>query len=281
MSGWSVAFLVSMVSAAHGAPTPATAKTAGPKMGATELREALHSGAADAHEVLLKRLATEVQDGGVGRATAWSPVLREYLSEGGDPRVLRSALSLLELIGGPDASRAIGLYLQHRVPEIRRTAARALIRTKGPDAIAALRSGLRMSDPVVRGYAATGLGQLGAKDAIDDLFAALDRGVPEAAASIGQLCTEAQCERFLGYLGKLAFDIVTSGVDPILFRASPLPEALQMQAVGVIRELGTTEARKYLEDVAGRYKESKKVKASIEAAIRSLPSAGRAVEVLQ
>jgi hypothetical protein len=56
---------------------------------------------------------------------------------------------------------------------------------------------------------------------VGDLFLALDHRVPGSAASIGQLCTGAECDRFGGRIGQLPFDVVASGLQPMLFRSAP------------------------------------------------------------
>ncbi len=155
---------------------------------------------------------------------------------------------------------------------MRRQAARALLKTKGKDAVVALRQSLRSSDPVVRGTAATGLGALGARDALPDLFLAFDRGVTEAGASIGELCTPEECEKFAERTGKVPFDVMSSGFDQILFRpSSEIPDETKLALVGRMREIGTAEVGKYLADVADRWpkESSKKLKQVIESAARA------------
>ena len=65
---------------------------------------------------------------------------------------------------------------------------------------------------------ATGLGSMKAKDAVGDLFVALDHKVPEAAVSIGLLCAGNECDKLAAKLGSVAFDVVTSGLEEVLFR---------------------------------------------------------------
>ena len=150
---------------------------------------------------------------------------------------------------------------------MRHAAVKALAKTKGPDAVTALRRALRDSDAVVRGVAATGLGALKAKDAVRDLFAALDHNVGEAAASIGQLCAPAECDELAGKLGKLPFDVVTGGIDQVLFRPpTEIDDDQKVKMVGRVRELGTAEANKFLKDVQGRWPKtwSPRVKQAID-----------------
>jgi hypothetical protein len=184
------------------------------------------------------------------------------------PRWTRSAPS-----ASSSSSAALRPYLRHRSPELRRAAVRNLLKTKGPDAIAGFREGLRSEDGMVRGFSASGLGALGAKEATADLFLALDRGVVEAAGGAGQLCTGADCQKLTRYLGKLPFEVVTSGLDAVLFRTPPLDEALLLDVVTAIRELATPEAGKYLADVASRWPAtgSPKVKKALDQAVAMIP----------
>jgi HEAT repeat protein len=131
---------------------------------------------------------------------------------------------------------------------------KALTRTKGAAATTAFRRALSDKDPAVRATAASGLGALKAKDAVPDLFLALDHRVNEAAASIGVLCNPAQCEELAGKLGKHPFDVVTSGLDEVLFRpTSEVSDDAKIKVIGRVRELGTMEANKFLRDVQKRW----------------------------
>jgi hypothetical protein len=109
-------------------------------------------------------------------------------------------------------------------------------------------------DAMVRGIAATGLGSLKAKEAVGDLFVALDHRVSEAAASIGELCAPAECDELAGKLGKLPFDVVTGGLDQVLFRPpSEVDDDQKVKMIGRVRELGTAEANRFLKDVQKRW----------------------------
>jgi HEAT repeats len=158
------------------------------------------------------------------------------------------------------------------VAEIRRDAVKALARTKGPEAIAALRQGLRGSDAIVRALSALGLGALQARDALPELFTALDRHLSEAAAAIGQMCEPAACERLLSRLGALPFNVVVSGLDPMLLRPTPLPDALLLEVVRKVEALGTPEAGRFLSEVRSRWPASgsKAVMQALDAAAAAL-----------
>lgn len=204
-----------------------------------------------------------------------APKISKLLTAGTTVALAQKAFAAAASIGESSSSKAIAPYIHHRNQGLRRAAVKALAETGGADAIAAFRKGLRSKDGMVRGYSATGLGNLDAKDSIDDLFLALDHNVTEAAASIGKLCAPADCKKLVTRVQRVAFDVMTSGFDPILFRAEPLDEKDQLHIIGTIRELGTKEAGQYLVDVQSRWPEhySEKVKQAIDTAITSIPGA--------
>jgi HEAT repeat protein len=163
-------------------------------------------------------------------------------------------------------------YATHRTVALRRAAVKALTRTKGPAATPALRRALGDADTQVRGTAASGLGALKAKEAVGDLFLALDHKVNEAAASIGQLCSPEQCDQLAAKLGKLPFDVVTSGLDLVLFRpASEVPDDTKIKVLGRLRELGTAEANRFLKDVDKRLakQSSPRIRQALEQAVKA------------
>lgn len=235
-------------------------------------------------ELDVEALEKEIESGDEGRILAalekvakskdpaGAPVVLAVLRRGATPAVLQAAFKAAAKIKAESTSAAIAPYVRHRTPDVRRGAVGALLGTGGPAATEALTRALRSRDAVVRGMAATGLGTLGAHDSLDDLFKAFDRGVAEAAASIGLLCRGAECERFVALSGKKPFDVMVSGYDQILFRpAKEVPDDQKLELVGKLRELGTAEVGKYLSDVADRWPKewSAEVKKVIEAAARA------------
>ncbi len=201
----------------------------------------------------IKGALDDVRTAGKGAASV-APVIVDLLDRGLGPELTVAAIDTLGDLESPGASRVLAWYAVHRSPAVRQAAVKALARTKGPEAVAALRHALSDDDAMVRGIAATGLGSLKAKDAVRDLFTALDHKVGEAAASIGQLCSPAECEELTGKLGKLPFDVVTGGLDQVLFRPpAELDDDEKVKVIGRIRELGTEEANKFLRDVQKRW----------------------------
>ncbi len=198
------------------------------------------------------------------------PAIAELLGKGLPPPLTVAAIETLGDTESESASEALSWYVRHRTPSIRRAAVTALARTRGAAAVKALRSALSDPDPAVRGLSATGLGSMKAKDAVTDLFVALDHKVAEAAASIGQLCAGNECDRLAGKLGSVPFDVVTSGLDQVLFRpATDVSDDVKVKIVGRVRELGTGEANKFLKDVQTKWPKtwSTRVKQSLDQAV--------------
>jgi HEAT repeat protein len=206
-----------------------------------------------------------------------APLVGSVLEQGSTSKVLLMALDTAGRLKAPTLGDRVAPYIRHRNGEVRRAAVRALVKTQGPHAAAALRQALRSSDPFVRNTAASGLGSLGAKDAVEDLFKALANNVAEAAASIGQLCDAASCEKLAGLLGKAPFDIVTGGLEQTLFRpATEVPDAVKIKIVVRLREVGTNESRRYLTDVRSRWPAdgSAAVRQALDSAVKGAPTGG-------
>ena len=198
------------------------------------------------------------------------PAIVDLLEKGLPPPLTVAAIETLGDTESEGASEALSSYAHHRTPSIRRAAVTALARTRGAAAVKALRAALSDPDPAVRGLSATGLGSMKAKDAVADLFVALDHKVAEAAASIGQLCAGNECDRLASKLGSVPFDVVTGGLDQVLFRpAADVSDDLKVKIVGRVREIGTGEANKFLRDVQTKWPKtwSTRVKQSIDQAV--------------
>ena len=213
----------------------------------------------------------DIRLGGAGAASA-APAVAEALGKGLSEPLTNQAIDTLADLESQEGSAILSLYASHRNVAIRRAAVKALTRTKGAAAGAALRHALADGDAQVRGNAASGLGALKAKDAVPDLFVALDHKVNEASASIGQLCNAQQCEQLAGKLGQLPFDVVTGGLDPILFRpVAEVSEDTKIKVLGRLRELGTAEANRYLGEVEKRLPKetSPRIKQAVEQAVKA------------
>ncbi len=211
--------------------------------------EKLHSG----DEATIKGALDDLRMAGKSASGA-TPVIAELLLRGLTTELTVAAIETLGDLESEAASPALAAYAVHRTPPIRQAAVKALAKTRGETAVAALRHALSDDDAMVRGIAATGLGSLKAKEAVRDLFVALDHHVSEAATSIGELCAPAECDELAGKLGKLQFDVVTGGLDQVLFRpVSEVDDDQKVKMIGRVRELGTAEANRFLKDVQKRW----------------------------
>jgi hypothetical protein len=198
------------------------------------------------------------------------PAIAELLKQGLPPALAQSAVETLGETGSDGASEVLGWYAHHRNVALRRAAVEALGKTRGAIAIKALRATLSDPDQSVRGLSATALGDMKAREAVGDLFVALDHKVEEAAASIGELCEPAECERLAGKLGNVPFDVMTGGLDQVLLRGTKdVDDETKIKIVGRIRELGTAEANQFLKDVQIKWpaKTSPRVKQAIDQAV--------------
>jgi phage FluMu protein gp41 len=213
------------------------------------------------------------------------PAIVELLKQGLPPAVTQSAIETLGETASEGASEVLGWYTHQRNVGLRRAAIEALGKTRGPIAIKTLRASLSDPDENVRGLSATALGDLKAREAVGDLFVALDHKVEEAAASIGQLCDPAECERLAGRLGSVPFDVMTGGLDQVLLRPpKDVDDETKIKIVGRVRELGTAETNQFLKDVQTKWppKSAPRVKQAIDQAViatsASPGSAGRPTE---
>jgi hypothetical protein len=220
-------------------------------------------------EAQIKDALDEARLAGPSGAAA-APVVAEVLTRGLSLPLTQSAIETLGDLEAETGSAALSQYTVHRNAKVRRAAVKALTRTKGAAAGTALKRALSDGDAVVRGTAASGLGALKAKDAVPELFIALDHRVNEAAVSIGRLCNPEQCEQLAAKLGKLPFDVVTGGLDQVLFRpTAEVSDDAKVKIIGRIREQGTIEGNKFLKDVQKRWAagSSPRVRQAIDQAV--------------
>ncbi len=202
----------------------------------------------------------------LGDPSAVAP-LSARIRRGLPPELLDAAIDALMVLGRPEAGPVLFELTSHRRPEVRARAILAIGATRPRGADRVLSAALADGDPTVRAAAATVLGELGATSAIDVLFQALDRGLPEAAVAIGRVARPADVTRFLGYLGRLPFEAVTSALREMLPRTD-LAERSRLEVVHRVAELATPEVAVVLVRVASGLPDSPVRRAAVEAAGR-------------
>jgi hypothetical protein len=202
---------------------------------------------------------------------AGAPLVEGLLMRGASATVLSRAIETLGILAQPSSGGALAPYTQHRTPDLRRAALRALIATKSPIAGDVLRKALHGSDPAGRAIAARGLGQLNVRAAVPELFIVLPKDVAEAAQSLGMLCVGPECDKFIGLLGKLSFEVMESGMVPLLLRPqADVPDDLKIKLIERLRRMATQPANQLLQTALAKFPAdgSPAVKKALERALK-------------
>jgi HEAT repeat protein len=250
-------------------PVAATPK---PKLDLPALQKSLESGDEAKELEALEIIASSGDPSG-------APLVEAVLTRGTSATALARAIDTLGVLAQPSSGAALAPYAQHRSPELRRAALRALIATKSPLAGDVLRRALHGNDPGQRSIAARGLGELDVRAAVPELFSVLPKDVAEAAQALGQLCVGAECERFMGLLGMLRFEVMESGIVPILLRPrADVPDELKLKLIERLRRMATQPAHQLLQTALGRFPVdgSPKVKEGLQRALKGFSATGDA-----
>jgi HEAT repeat protein len=250
-----------------GKAVPAKAAPAAPaksKLDLVALQKALESGDEAQTLAALDTIAASADPAG-------APLVELVLSRGASVSVLSRAIETLGILAQPSSGAALKPYAQHRVPALRRAALRALIATKSPLAGDVLRRALHGNDPAQRAIAARGLGELDVRAAVPELFSVLPKDVAEAAQSLGQLCVGAECAKLLSLIGKLRFEVMESGMLPLLLRPqADVPDELKLKLIERLRRMATQPANQLLQTALSKFPAdgSPNVKQGLERALK-------------
>lgn len=258
-------------------PAKAAAKPAKPipsgKLDMKETKAALESSEAARIEGALVNIRMAGKDAGGRAATA---LVVERLKNGLPRELLKKGLETLAELEDPAAIEGCDLYMAHRDPEIRLVALTCLGATKSPDANKSIRAALGDTDARVHSTAATLLGEAKALEAVPDLIVALDKGVNEAAVSIGMLCAPGQgeCQQLLNRMKSKPLDVIFSGLQQVLARKD-VPDDFKKKVITQVRELASAKAREFLEGVRKAWPPngSKPVAEALDKAIKDLEGA--------
>lgn len=178
-----------------------------------------------------------------GAKSAAAP-LADLLRTGPRNDITNAALQSLGLIAHPESLPVIIEYLNHRRPDARITAIYALDAYEDDKVATALTGALRDSDREVRSTAALALGKHGSESTVPILFKALERGVHEAAISIGQLGGEKDAEQLSAQLGKLDINVLLPGFDEFL-RREDFPKKGKLEILNDLFELAGPDVRRF------------------------------------
>lgn len=177
-----------------------------------------------------------------------SPLLAERVRAGLPPELLDAALDVFAVLNDPQTGDVLSELSRHRRVSVRQRAVRALAALKRPEYEPVLVRALSDSDAQVREAAAVGLGELPKSTSFEALFRAFDRGVNHAGHALGKVASESQVPRFLEILGRVPLTSLIPVFDGLLSRRD-LSEATKLRLVAALAELGTSEARGYLEGI--------------------------------
>ncbi len=186
------------------------------------------------------------------------PHLATLLRSGRSDSVTDRALQALRGLAHPSAIEVLTEFTHHRRPRARRLAFQALSAVHDRRIPALIEQGLRDSDRNVRATCARQLGEIGARGSVDTLFLAFDRGVVEAAISIGKLGSRQAITRYHEHLGQMPLSVMLSGYSQFV-RRRDIPDTVKIDIIGRLGEISGAMVRVFLQ----RY-------------LDTLPSRGRA-----
>ena len=203
------------------------------------------------------------------------PPLVAMLRAGQPDVITERALEALRGLAEPSSLDVLSEFAHHRRPGARRRAYLAIAAITDPRVRALLEQGLRDSDRQVRGTCAEQLGHIGARASLELLFRAFDRGVIEAAASIGRLGAEATVERFNEHLGHAPLSVMLSGYEQYLVRAD-INEAAKIDIVTRLGEVSGRSVREFLGLQLARLgeRDRSRLRTVIQDTIRRIPAEG-------
>jgi HEAT repeat protein len=205
-------------------------------------------------EVVISRLSSgnesevrsAITDLGRIRSRAAVVALCAFLKKGQPDSLADFALETLGKTASPDAVETLIVFTNHRRPAARLIAYQALAAARVQGVSAMVARALSDSDPKVRSAAATALGTLGAKEQLPRLFIALERGVSEAAVSIGQLGDAESARLFTSYINQMHLATALSGYQHFLERKD-IDEKTKIEIVNALSEQPVPDVKRFLQ----------------------------------
>ena len=185
---------------------------------------------------------------GVGLAGSRDAVrlLEDRIRRGLPPDLLLLAVNTLGATGRGEAGPLLGELLSHRRATVRVAAVRALADLAPRSAEAKLVGALSDPAPTVRAAAAESLGHVGTSESVDALFLAFDRGIEEAATSLGQLARDEDVPRIVAYLGDRSLETLSPALLELLSRRD-IQTATKLSVITRLSEMATSDVREFLD----------------------------------
>jgi hypothetical protein len=199
--------------------------------------------------------------------------LADFLRAGQADAVADYALEILGKTGSGLAYPTLLSFTFHRRASARLIAYRAIAANPQPGTVAIISGALSDSDASVRGAAAVILASLRARDQVPRLLLALDRGVPEAAASIGQLGNAESARNITKYINKYPLSILLNGYRHFLERTD-IGEKTELEIVATLADLAVPEVKAFFQSFleAGGAKGRPVLQKAIEVEIKRIKS---------
>lgn len=203
------------------------------------------------------------------------PHLAELLRSGRSDEVTDRALQALRGLAHPSAIDVLTEFTRHRRARARRLAYQGLAAIEDRRVADLVAHGLSDSDRSVRGTCARALGEMGAGGTVDTLFLAFDRGVVEAAISIGKLGNRASVARFTEHLGEAPLSVMLSGYGEYV-RRDDIPDAVKIDIIGRLGEISGPMVRVFLQRYldtfgTGRAAQRDRVRQTVLETLRRIP----------
>ena len=181
--------------------------------------------------------------GASGKKESATPLM-ELLKAGPRSDITDAVLYSLGGIGNEDSIDLLIAYLGHRRPDARIAALFALEKFKADRVSKAIEQALRDSDRQVRASAALALGKRGDAGSVPMLFRAFERGVTDAAISIGQLGKPEDSKRLATHLGRADIKILLAGFEEFLNR-DDFPEDAKISILNRLFDLAGPEVWRF------------------------------------
>jgi len=185
------------------------------------------------------------------------PHLATLLRSGRSDEVTDRALQALRGLAHPSGIDVLTEFTRHRRPRARRLAYQALSSIEDRRIPALLERGLSDSDRSVRALCARTLGDIGASGSVDTLFVAFDRGVVEAAISIGKLGDSAAITRFNEHLGNMPLSVMLSGYSQFV-RRNDISDDVKIQILGRLGDISGDMVRVFMQRYLDTFSSSRR-----------------------